>query len=239
MQKQITDHDKKLIVFLIVFVIIVGLGYWGVFPIIRQISETDARTYDAQEERFESDLKVAELPMIKAENDELEKKIADEKKTYFQVMTSDQVDKYMTGMMLSYNLYSYDLDIVMPTEEARKEPYRYSARAAEIEALSEEGQADDSDDETDGEDDDEDAPEADAEDPETGIYAVTVSMRVGGKEENIEKMIDDLSATDKKMHMISYEWDSERSISYNDDGTYEVNSDRILDMEAVIYMCAE
>ena len=54
---------------------------------------------------------------------------------------------------------------------------------------------------------------------------------------HIQKMIDDLSASATKMQLTGYEWDSERSISYNEDGEYEVDTDTLLNMDAVIYMC--
>ena len=231
MQKQITEHDKKLIVFLLVFVIVVGAGYWGVFPIVKEIMATDEKIEDAKDERFKNELKVAELPMIEAENERMEEKIQEARSTYFPIMTSDQVDKYMTEMMLGYDLYAYDLDIDMPTEEAKAEPYKYSVKASE--ETSESDNRDENGDSGNSEQDD--AIEA----ASTGIYAVSISMRVGGKQDDIQKMIDDLSASDTKMQLTGYEWDSERSISYNEDGEYEVDTDTLLNMDAVIYMCVD
>ena len=75
MQKQITEHDKKLIVFLLVFVIVVGAGYWGVFPIVKEIMATDEKIEEAKDERFEYEVKVGERAMRIWEDELLEEEI--------------------------------------------------------------------------------------------------------------------------------------------------------------------
>lgn len=236
MQKQMTERDKKLVVFLAMFVVIVGIGYWGLFPIIKGINSTGMEIEEAKEDKSENEMKIARLPMIEAENEEMEEGIKDSRALYFPVMTSDQVDKYMTGMILGYNLYSYDLNISMPTEEAEVSPYQYSAKAAEPE---DENYSDEEDRDTDSKDKENSGTSDISEQISTGIYAVSVDMRVGGSSDDIQKLIDDLSQSEEKIHLLSYSWDSERSVSYSPDGTYEINTDEMMNMELKIYMCQE
>ena len=77
------------------------------------------------------------------------------------------------------------------------------------------------------------------EDVTTGIYEVGVTIRVGGDKANIQRMIDDLSLSEQKLHLLSYNWDEESSISFAEDGTYDVNTDCTLTMSMNLYMCEE
>ena len=77
------------------------------------------------------------------------------------------------------------------------------------------------------------------EDVSTGIFEVGVTIRVGGDKANIQRMIDDLSLSEQKLHLLSYYWDEENSISFSEDGTYEVSTDCIVTMSMNLYMCEE
>lgn len=224
MQTQMTERDKKLIVFLAIFVLVVAGGYWGVYPAVSKIISINMEIQDAEAERDENEMKLAQLLLVETENQNIESEIATARADFFPVMTSDQVDKYVTELILDYNLYAYDLNIIMPTEEAEVNPYQYSAKAALQETT--EAQIADSGIEN-------------AEEIQTGIYEVSVTVRVGGEREHIQQLIDDLSATEQKLHLNSYSWGSERSISYNEDGTYEVDTNQTMTMTIHLYMCEE
>lgn len=221
MQMQMTEKDKKLISGLAVFVILVAGGYWGVLPAVKGIISYNEQIKDAQDVQIMNEIKLAQVSLLETDNEKLEKELDALRKSFFPLMTSDQVDKYMTGLILEYGLHAYDLSIIMPGGEAVTEPYQYSAKASEKE---------------------QDAGEADAtllDDITTGIYAVEVTMRVGGEREDLERLIDDLSATDQKMHLRSYRWDEQRSIAYHNDGTYGVDTEHTLTMTINLYMCEE
>ena len=152
-------------------------------------------------------------------------------------MSSAQVDKYMTGLILDYQLYAYDLSINMPEDEAENEPYQFSQKALTTETeedlnTQEDTVADEEDDATN------EIPVFD-EDVSTGIFEVGVTIRVGGDKANIQRMIDDLSLSEQKLHLLSYYWDEENSISFSEDGTYEVSTDCIVTMSMNLYMCEE
>lgn len=246
MQIQMTERDKKLIVFLAIFVIVVAGGYWGIYPIISGIITTNIEIQDAQAKRDENEIKITQVSLIEMENENIEKEITSKKAKFFPMMTSDQVDKYMTGLILDYNLYAYDLNIVMPTEEAAMEPYQYSQRAEQL-AMQENEEATDASAEDAATEDNgvtDSAEDAVAEwnsleDVPTGIYAVSVTMRVGGSETDIQRLIDGLSVSGQLIHLSSYDWDSERSITYNDDGSYEITTQRTMTMNLILYMCEE
>ena len=58
MQTTLTERDKKLLIFLSLFVIVVGIGYWGLRPIYKNIKETDEAIIDAQDLKTSNQLKI-------------------------------------------------------------------------------------------------------------------------------------------------------------------------------------
>lgn len=252
MQTQMTQKDKKLIVFLAIFVIVVVGGYWGIYPVISHIFSAEHAIADGKEMENVNMLKMAQVSLLEAENEEMQQDMAALKKTFFPMMTSAQIDKYMTGLILDHQLSAYDLNIVMPENEAVNEPYQYSDKAQELldetnvpaqETTASEGTSAEAaeietaeaaaDDGTAG------ALFDDTEAVSTGVYMVEVTAKVGGTASDIQSLIDDLSLSEKKQHLINYSWDEESSISFAEDGSYQISTDRILTMTLDLYMCEE
>lgn len=245
LEMQMTDRDKKLLIFLAIFVIVVGIGYWGLLPQIRAINEMDDDIITEEDRMFLDDMKVAELPFLIDENDELEVKIIDARSHFYPVMTSDGIDKMLTFMVLDYNLQAYDLSISMPNDEASLEAYQYSKKYIldQREEETEEEASLTSSSKNDDEDDDEDEVIAFSDydiDPPTGIYAVKASMRLGGSEKDLQKLINDLSSTKETMHLIHYEWHRGENLHYDAEAEEFYTEPSVeLSIDLVIYMCAE
>lgn len=239
MQMQMTEKDKKLIVFLAIFVILVAGGYWGIYPVVSNIFSVQEQIEDEKALQDMNMVKMAQTPLLVADNEQVETEMAALKESFFPVMSSAQVDKYMTGLILDYQLYAYDLSISMPQEEAANEPYQFSEKAV-LEEMEEytDSQEDSA---VDTEEDDDFMSETPVfeEDVASGIYKVGVTVRVGGDKENIQRMIDDMSLSKQKLHLLSYNWDEESSISFAEDGTYDVNTNCTLTMSMNLYMCEE
>ncbi len=246
LEMQMTERDKKLLIFLAIFVIVVGIGYWGLVPQIRAINEINDDIISEQDKMFLDDMKVAELPFLMDENEELEGGITEARSHFYPVMTSDGIDKMLTFMVLDYNLQAYDLRIDMPSDEASLEAYQYSQkyiddqRAADEEAYTSSGSSSKN-----GKDSEDDEDEITAfteyeEEPSTGIYAVKTNMRLGGSEADLQKLINDLSTTNETMHLVRYEWHRGENLHYdeeNDEFFTEPNVE--LNIELVIYMYEE
>lgn len=239
MQMQMTEKDKKLIVFLAIFVILVAGGYWGIYPVVSNIFSVQEQIEDEKALQDMNMVKIAQTPLLVADNEQVETEMAALKESFFPVMSSAQVDKYMTGLILDYQLYAYDLSISMPQEEAANEPYQFSEKAV-LEEMEEytDSQEDSA---VDTEEDDDFMSETPVfeEDVASGIYKVGVTVRVGGDKANIQRMIDDMSLSKQKLHLLSYNWDEESSISFAEDGTYDVNTNCTLTMSMNLYMCEE
>lgn len=239
MQMQMTEKDKKLIVFLAIFVILVAGGYWGIYPVVSNIFSVQEQIEDEKALQDMNMVKMAQTPLLVADNEQVETEMAALKESFFPVMSSAQVDKYMTGLILDYQLYAYDLSISMPQEEAANEPYQFSEKAV-LEEMEEHTDSQE-DSAVDTEEDDDFMSETPVfeEDVASGIYKVGVTVRVGGDKANIQRMIDDMSLSKQKLHLLSYNWDEESSISFAEDGTYDVNTNCTLTMSMNLYMCEE
>lgn len=237
MQTELTQRDKKLLVFLGVFVIVVCIGYWGIKPMIQNIIKYNEEIEIQQEEKDLGDLKVSQLPMMVAENSYYEEEILKSRSTFYPMMTSDEIDKLFTGMILDYNLYAYEMDINIPNEECELNPYKY------VEEKDDEDEVYTVDDYyaqyVTSEDGDEVVFE---EKTETGIYMSTVKMRVGGNASALQKFIDDLSNSDKKQLVSDYKWDvkTNKNVTYND-GEYDVSVtyDDCIYLTIYLFMCKE
>lgn len=261
MKFEISQKDKNLLVFLSIFVIVVCIGYWGVYPAIVSIGETENRIDDEENTKNSNELKISQLPLYEADNEKLEQDILDAKACYYPMMSNDEIDKYFTELVLNdYNLLSYALDIG-ESQAVDLGAYVYSEKGIAEEAELEQAtvSATDSTDSTEtteaadsteasgsGELSAEDAAQAaaasafgDSDGSSVGIYSVAVNMRLGGTDEQLMKFIDDMSTSDKKMRVTNYSWSGDRSVEYDEDGNYSVDISRVLNITIEIYMCEE
>lgn len=219
MKTEMTAKDKKLLIFLIIFVIVVGFGYWGVRPLLNANKKLDSQIADAKEEKEVADYKLSMIPVLEKDNSMLAEELSASRTNYFPMMSSDQIDKMITGMMLDYGLYCYDLLLAVETDTASLAPYNYSIKALEADAADRRG--------------------SDSDSVDTKIRAVKVNVRVGGDDANLQKLIDDLSVTDKKLLLESYSWDRVNEVQSHADGTYEIIDIKTLSISMSFYMIAD
>ncbi|MBQ7588885.1 MAG: hypothetical protein IJT37_12760 [Lachnospiraceae bacterium] len=244
MQTTLTERDKKLLIFLSLFVIVVGIGYWGLRPIYKAIKETDEAIVEAEDLKAQNEMKVMQLPIYEKDNAELEESIVTARQSFYPIMTSDELDRMFTTMVLDYNLYSYFLRISIDEEELQSEPYQYSKKALGIEEEEEEGTPEELDtydaQSVDNYAEDQYAePEWEDEKPQTGIYKATVNMQVGGRAEDLQRLIDDLSVQKDKMLLNSYSWSSSDNVFMNETGEYEVNNQNRVEFSVSLFMYKE
>jgi hypothetical protein len=253
MKFEISEKDKKLLVFLSVFVILICFGYWGIYPTAKSISELNNDIEDAENERTVNEFKITQLPLYETENEKLEEDILTAKGDYYPMMTNDEIDKYFTGLALNeYNLLAYNLTIGDSIKTSLS-PYQYSQkaideseeakRASVLEAEDEAAEGTDEESVTssgsDTTDDELIAAETEEAEASVGIYSVTVNLKLGGSDEQLVKFIDDMSDSSEKQRVTDYSWVGERNAVYDEDGNYSVESSSTLNITIEIYMCEE
>lgn len=250
MKMELTQKDKRLLIFLAIFVTVVGLGYWGIYPSVKAIKSIDDEKVVQQQIKEANKAKIAMLPIITKDNEALEEEIAKTRAEFFEIMSSDEIDKLMTGMAISYSLHADSLDIQIPDKMSDRGPYQYSDKFVNPEAYEEEEEEPLISIQTQASAVDEYAEEiaeheADEEFEEeeekvlTGIYDVHLVMRLTGEESRLQRFIDDVSDYGNKLQVSAYRWVETSNVNVNDEGQYVVNTGKALVIELDMYMCEE
>lgn len=242
MQIEMTERDRKLLVFLSIFVIVVCIGYWGIYPQIKSIKKMNKQIEKEEDQKEINEMKISELAFLEKDVVDFNEEISSARASYYPVMTSDQIDKYFTNMALDNNLYAFSLNINMPEEYTSLEPYKYSNKALGI--VTEEVEEDSYSDGTQEslakvEDAASDDDYSNDEDIVTGIYQVTVSMRLGGDAEALNKFVNSLSNSNQKHFISRYSYNLDEEVSLDENGEYTYVSTYVLDITIEIFMCEE
>lgn len=253
MQTKMTERDKKLLFVLVIIVIVFVIGYLGIYPLVKSVREINKEIEEQEALQSENEIKLTNLTIIQVDNEKMEEDIIEKRKDFYPVMAASDIDKLLTGKALSYNLYSYDLDIDVNDTVVSLVPYQYSDRGEDDDTDASEDDQEDAVDAVDyldntyssgsnssGSTDTGDA-SSDADGTTTdmsavGIYVAYVNMRLGGNRADLEKFLDDMVASGEKVRVVSYSWTEGRQLDYNNDGTYNLVTEKVLDISLELYM---
>ena len=245
MKTNMTERDKRLLVGMLLFVIIVAVGYWGILPQYKRYKKLETKIEQEEEEQKLNKMKIANLAMIEMQAEEYEQKIAEKKDEFYQVMKSSEVDKMMTELASNRGLDIYELSFSMPGSPTARMAYQYSDlydRQQEMKKEYDAASDEDSDlSKTESDDKGEDEKDVDlksktasnqsgsadlmtemmgAEEggyqPNTDIYAVPVTMTVGGDLEDLHSFINDIIGIDKRVLLVGYSWGEFRDVIRRD-----------------------
>lgn len=249
MKTTMTERDKKLLTGMFLFVMIVAISYWGIYPQVKRYKALEAKIEKEEDDKKINQMKIANLGLVEMQAEEYEKKIAEKKDEFYQIMKSSEVDKMMTELATNNHLDIYELNFTMPSAPTERMAYQYSAlyqrqqeMKAEYESSSDEEptvsttKLDEKGEEEDDEDADSDKSGADSKgssstaalmeemmgaeeggyQPNTDIYAVPVTMTVGGDLENLDSFIDNILAIDKRILLVGYSWGEFRDVIRRD-----------------------
>lgn len=253
MQTKMTERDKKLLFALVIIVIVFVIGYLGIYPLVKSVRKINKEIEEQEALQSENEIKLTNLTIIQVDNEKMEEDIIEKRKDFYPVMAASDIDKLLTGKALSYNLYSYDLDIDVNDTVVSLVPYQYSDRGEDDDTDASEDDQEDAVDAADyldntyssgsssgGSTDTGDA--SSASDGTTtdmsavGIYVAYVNMRLGGNRADLEKFLDDMVASGEKVRVVSYSWTEGRQLDYNNDGTYNLVTEKVLDISLELYM---
>ncbi len=251
MKTNMTERDKKLLTFMFLFVVIVAIGYWGVYPQLKRYKALETKIEQETDEKKLNQMKVANLGLIEAQAEEYEEKISTKKDEFYQIMNSSEIDRMMTELATSNSLDIYDLSFTMPSSPTERMAYQYSALyerqqelRAEYESASESddlGTSSTSDLDVSDENAESDSKKSDTSDsgntssgntaalmeemmggeeggyqPNTDIYAVPVTMTVGGDLYDLEGFIESILNMDRRILLVGYSWGEFRDVIRRD-----------------------
>lgn len=242
MKTNMTERDKKLLVGMFIGVIIVAIGYWGIRPQLKKYFALQEKIEKEEDTKKINEQKMLNVGAISVMADGYEEKIAERKDEFYPVMSSSEVDRMMTQMAVGHNLNVYDLSFNMPTSPTGRLAYQNSSLYAwQLEAManySEDDEPSASDkmdsllDEGDGEKDEDKQTTSDKTEedimsdvmggeeggyqPNTDIYAVPVTITVGGDVYDLEQFIDEINNLDKRALLLGYSWGEFREVVRRD-----------------------
>lgn len=123
LELKITQHDKKLLYFLAIFVIVVGFGFLVIRPLVVANLEVSKKLSVAQEQKSDLEQKVGLSTSSKKVYDTLLKDLEKSVANFYPMMKSEEIDKMITDLLLDYGVFSRDLDIQVGTDEVELKPY--------------------------------------------------------------------------------------------------------------------
>lgn len=241
-----TERDKKLLVFLASFLIIVGFAVLVFLPGMEKIDALNLEVDEAVETQQEMEIKVASLLQMNKNYEDTADQYQKAVKDFYPLMKSQEVDRLLTEIVLKCGLTATQLNIVMPGEPVVLTPYVGSALALEEEDRQEDGSEENADaDDSTGSSADADADEstdsladADADDPEDAadeseakslVYAADISLTVKGTQENTRRLLDQLSGY-PAIRLCGFQ--TENSTSDEDEAEGEITR-----FSLALYMC--
>lgn len=209
MEVKMTDRDKKLLFLMIVVLIVIGFGYFVIFPSLSKITEKSTELSKLQKDWDARETKIISLAAKNKAYDELKAEYDENSAFFYPNMSSRDIEKMLTSFELSNGVTVRDMNIVMPTPitiietddsditPTIKMPAAFTkiVKFFGIDALS--GASDE---------ENSDAEQEDVPDELYGVYSADISMSLGGSKENIIKSIDGLYKSFDSIRVVNYTW---------------------------------
>lgn len=126
MKVQLTQRDRKLLVFLGVMLAVVVIGYWGIRPLVKDTAKIKEEIELQKQIANDDSWKIEDYGFVKAQNEKLEKEIEEMMQDLTPLKSSAQIDKELTDLILKKNLKVTELTINMPKEDMVSKAYRYA-----------------------------------------------------------------------------------------------------------------
>ncbi len=228
---KLTERDKKLLLALAYFVIIVGFGAFVFRPLISHYMDLGDQVAILSAQKEEMDARIKEAKGLEQKKQEKMDLFLISTQDLYPMLESQEVDKEVTGIVLSCGMQALNLSIAMPEEPVSLVPYLY-AEEAEVSGetampeLTEE--AAEAGDETEAEEIT--TPE---EENQGYIYAPIVTLTASGTEGQIENLIDTLTRDYPAIRLRGYS----RQIQDSRQAEEMAVGTEILSVELELYMC--
>lgn len=243
LEMKFTERDKKLIVFLSLFLLIVGIGYFVVRPLYEKVGQLQAQADELELQVEQTQNYLVRLPQLRKVNEELQGQKRDELQIFYPYMESQELDKMITGLTLHESLGAKNLTITIPDEPYVITPYFLSVPQPDEEGqLSESEQAYEAETSGDaaGQTDEAQTPDAQAgtDGSEQVLYVATLAVDATGTHEQLQAYIDLLSDDGEypAIQVNSYTWNRENTVGTDELGAFMMQSGEALHIELSVYM---
>lgn len=116
MTTKMTERDKKLLTGLAVFGVIALFAMFAILPLHHANVYMRRQIQQLEQKKTEMDQKLLMLPAARIEHDDLIKQIKDQQQNFYPLMSSQGVDRILTGIAGELNLEIRKLNIKMPQD---------------------------------------------------------------------------------------------------------------------------
>ena len=228
MKTNLTEKDKRLLLIMFIFVIVVGIGYWGVLPQIKAYRELEGEIEKQEVLKSVNEQKVANVFFVETQCEEYEDAMAEDKSKFYDMMSEADIDRMLTTMAIKNGLEAFSFSINIPGSPSDRKAYIYSdlyqqqldyeAAAAlmeqtELDKEDEDLLGDTSKEKDDEDENEEELPElvdvfgdSNAIGDNTDIYAAKVTFTLGGDEKGLHNFLNQIINSEKKILITSYSW---------------------------------
>lgn len=196
MKLEVTERDKKLLVFLAVFVILVGIGFGVILPLLGHNQRVKAEIAEAELEQISKEQKVTSLSAMEQNLKKAKTQLEEARAVYSEKVESREIDKMLTDIAVQNGVTVTTLNIEMPASG------EYASLVDYIQMLEARGQKD-----------------AETKIEENtgvyeGIYAARVNLTMKGSRGQLQAVLDKYASSEPKMRVREFLWRAEnRKIS--------------------------
>lgn len=194
MELKLTARDKKLLVVLAYILIVTGLGYGVIYPLITKSQDLKIELQEKELVKLEMEQKVSKYPATLNRRNEMEGKLQEVSGQFYDVMPGTRIDKMLTEMAIAQNVTVNSFSISMPGTAEYTNLMNYVAMLEK--SLPAYGMAQSI------------APTDII--TYNGMYAANVDLVLTGRKEDLQVILDQCAELEPKMRIEDFHWQIER-----------------------------
>lgn len=192
MTTKLTNRDKKLLVFLAVFLLVVGLGGGVILPLLEKNRSVGEKAAEAQLVKLERERKVAAVASAEKAKEKEKERYSEIKKEFSDVVPSREIDKMLTEEALARGVTITNMSISMPETESDTVLTDYSEMLEErLQGVKKET----------------------GEEEETafaGLGTAKADLTMSGSRTALQQVLDSYAAAEPKIRIADFLWESGR-----------------------------
>ena len=182
MTLKVTERDKKILLVLAVFLIVLGLIAGVLMPLMENTQKLGEEIAEAEVEKQEKEMKVAALPGMRSRMEKAEEELSAMQERYYPVMKSVEIDRMMTNTAVNCGIHVLDMDIKMPDFTSYTTLVNYGDIVYGVEQENSENT------------------------PFDGMYTASLTMNMTGSRENLQSMLDVTVSQEPRQRVTDFSW---------------------------------
>ncbi len=191
MNMTITESDKKLLSFLVAFLLIVLFVFLVFRPLLAKNEELEREITTTKDQEVAMDMSASLADDMEKKELNTQARMQQVLQRFYPMLQSQEAENMITVLMLNHNLSVQNLSIMMMEKPSELRWYQYSANgSAEVWQESEETQ------------------EAQAAGGMTsyGVYTARITCTAEGAKEDLMALVDDISMNYPAISIVATEW---------------------------------